>query len=509
MEQVLLWLAIVAPFIGFVLILAGVHPRWTAIAVTFVAFTSGAVLYATTGGGIEIIADAWKVKWLELPLVGRVDFGFNIDGVSMPLLLLSVAVSFAAVLVSSNVKDRNAEFYSLILLISGGASAAFTSIDLIGMYVFHELALIPTFLLISRFGYGAGRASVATRMAVFLMLGSLLALVGIVGLLQMMPEQVRTSNLQEMRQFFSSTPPEDGVPKWVFSVLIVGFGVLFGLFPFHSWAPAAYAASPAAVAMLHAGVLKNFGIFVLLVGPFTMFPIFGNDEFVRFMVPILGALAACNMLLLGLAALRQDRLDVTIGYISLMHMGYLVLGLLADDVFTLSSVVMLMFSHGLATAALFAWISYLRPTSSTLWINDLTGAGCKSPELMFAFGLAMMASIGLPGLAPFAGEILLFLNAFEKRTLLTLTAMVGLIVSAVILLRIYRKVFQLKGLATHDQKVYSFGLCERFTAILLGGLLIMFGLFPKWLSEPAFETILALKEQTADIKVVRLGYGTE
>jgi NADH-quinone oxidoreductase subunit M len=500
MEQVLLWLAVGAPFAGFFGIIAGAPARLTAVAASFVALVCGVLLFALTGGGTAPIAGAWKVTWFELPLVGRVDFGFNVNGVSMPLLLLSVIVGFAGVLVSAPQEGRRAEFYSLLLFMIGGASAAFTSVDLMGMYVFHELALIPTFILIGRHGHGAGRGTVAMRMAVFLVLGSLIALVGIVGLLQLMPEGMRTSNLDEIRAFLSSGQLVDGVPPWIFAAFFVGFGILFGIFPFHSWAPATYAASPAAVAMVHAGVLKNFGVFVLLTVPFSMFPLSSFGEAAAVMLPVFSVMAAGNILLLGLAALRQERLDMLLGYMSLMHMGYLVLGLLADDVFTMTSVVMLMFAHGVATAALFAWANHLRSASATLWLDDLTGVGSRSPALIFAFGLAMMASIGLPGLAPFAGETMLFLNAFEKRTLLTLAAVVGVLISAVVMLRVFRKVFQLAGLVTGEPEVRSLGISGRIAAALLGATLVVFGLFPKWISGPALEAVNVFQSRTAVLK---------
>lgn len=494
MDQTLLWIVLLLPLVGLLAILLGAPARLASLTVTAAGFAAALALFLVTGGGANGIDNAWRTTWLNMPLVGRVDFGFNVDGVSMPLILLSTAVAFAGVLISRPERKIENEFFALVLVMVFGATAAFASIDLVAMYVFHEVALIPTFVLIGRHGHGAARASVALRMSVYLVLGSLIALVGIIGLLQLMPEDVRTSNFLELQNFIRNSIGLEHVPAWIYPTLFVGFGILFGLFPFHSWAPAGYAASPAAAAMIHAGVLKNFGIFILLKTGYGIIPPSYFTADLPELIPVLSVLVACNILLLGFAALRQERLDLMLGYLSLMHMGYLALGLLAETVISQTAVVMLMFGHGLATAALFGYADRLRALSPNLRYDELEGAGGKAKPLIFAFGLAAMASIGLPGLAPFAGEVALFLGSFTQATGLTVVAVCGILISALIILRAFRRIFQLPvstnptNLADASEQ-NSGNLTLAGAVITFSGLLVFFGLFPNTIMRPAAKTV--------------------
>ncbi len=506
MDQFILWTVLGAPLLGVFLILLGAPARLLALLATGSALLAGLALFVVTSGGSRGIVDAWKTTWVQMPLVGRVDFGFDVDGVSMPLVLLSVLVAFVAVLFTRCEKPREAEFFVLLLLTSLGATAAFASVDVISMFVFHEVALIPTFILIGRYGHGFSRASVALRMTVYLVLGSLIGLVGLIGLLQLMPPDVRTSNFSALQEYIQADVGLQNVPFWIFSTLFLGFGVLFGLFPFYSWAPNGYASAPAGVAMIHAGVLKNFGVFILLKLIGGVIPLAYLEGVQETILPLLSVLAGCNILILGLAALRQERLDLMLGYLSLMHMGYLVLGILADTGTSQTAVVMLMFGHGLATAALFGYADRLRKFSANLRLDELEGTGVKEHSLIFVFGLALMASLGLPGLAPFAGEISLLMGSFAKMPILTAVAVVGILISAIVLLRAFRKIFQLGGglvrselsvSATYSQPEIGF----RLGSLILSAALVLWGILPNTLLKPASETV------ENQIRVLNAGVG--
>jgi len=228
-------------------------------------------------------------------------------------------------------------------------------------------------------------------------------------------------------------------------LLLLGFGILVSLFPFHTWAPQAYASAPVPVAMLHAGVLKKFGLYGLLRVALPLMP-----EAARHWAWLLLILLAGNILYVGLATIAQKQLDLTLGYSSVMHMGYVFLGIATYNIIGLNGAALLMLAHGLSIAALFAMCGEVRKQTGTLNYLDLGGLATNMPALSFAFGLATFASIGLPGFANFASELLVFFGAFKNSTpgaslnefqIVGVIALWGVVISTVYMLRAYRAIF--------------------------------------------------------------------
>ncbi|MEC7229746.1 MAG: proton-conducting transporter membrane subunit, partial [Verrucomicrobiota bacterium] len=186
----------------------------------------------------------------------------GLNGISMPLFLLAGMVGLAAGLYAMNSKAERLHLYlALLLFMLGGLMGTFASIDVFFFYFFHEFALIPTFLMIGIWG-GAGRRIAAIEMTIYLTLGALLSLLGLIALY--VQSGVDSFSLLELRNYFSAHPLTETVQNNIFALLLVGFGILVSLFPFHSWAPKGYAVAPTSAAMLHAGVLKKFGLYGLL-----------------------------------------------------------------------------------------------------------------------------------------------------------------------------------------------------------------------------------------------------
>ena len=279
------------------------------------------------------------------------------DGLSLVLVLLTTLVTFAAVLMSpaaSEARGHGSLYWACVLLISAGALGAFLSTDLFFFYAFHELALIPTFLMIGKLGHGEDRIDVAWRVTIYLGLGSMVLLGGLLALVNALGG--KTFDLPALTELARS---RRGIPeatqRWLVPVLLIGFGSLVSLFPFHSWAAPAYAAAPAPVAMLHAGVLKNFGLYGLIRVVLPMVP-HGMQMWSHWiMVLLLG-----NILYIGLITVSQDRLDRMLGYASVMHMGYVFLGIVSLNQIGLSGAILLMFAHGLSTAVLFGLCGEMR-----------------------------------------------------------------------------------------------------------------------------------------------------
>ena len=262
------------------------------------------------------------------------------------MLLLTGLVTLAAVWVTPKIERRDNLFYACVLLIAAGCAGAFASQDLFFFYAFHELALIPTFLLIGLWGSG-DRQAAAWKVTIYLALGSFVLLIGLIDLYQAIPAASRTFDMVKLQQLGSQAIPAAGQVR-PFLFLLVGFGILISLFPFHSWAPTAYAAAPTPAAMLHAGVLKKFGLYGLIRLAVPLLPEGAKQPLLWDWsgIDILLVLLVGNILYVGLATIAQRKLDLMLGYSSVMHMGYIFLGLAAMNVIGLSGAALLMFAHG-------------------------------------------------------------------------------------------------------------------------------------------------------------------
>src|SRR2546430_11813448 len=236
------------------------------------------------------------------------------------MVLLATIVTVAAVWFAGAIDRHENAFYACLLLISGGAIGAFASIDLFFFYAFHELALIPTFLLIGIWGSG-NRAAAAWKITIYLAIGSFILLLGLILLYQSVPAASRSFDIRALQTAASAGQITADAQRHIYLLLLIGFGILVSLFPFHTWAPEAYASAPAPAAMLHAGVLKKFGLYGLLRLAVPLLP-----EGARHWSNLLMILLLGNIIYIGLVTIAQKRLDWMLGYSSVMHMGYIFLG---------------------------------------------------------------------------------------------------------------------------------------------------------------------------------------
>jgi NADH-quinone oxidoreductase subunit M len=474
----LVHLTYLAPVIGALAVLLGLPARRTAVIAAAVALASALIVflgYDRGQAGYQFtsalaLVPAWDLK-----------FYVGVDGLSATLLLLTAIVGLAAVWVAPSIEDGANRYYACILFIAAGAAGAFASLDLFFFYAFHELALIPTFLMIGIWGSG-NRQSAAWKITIYLSIGSIILLVGLIGLYLLPPADQRTFDIVKLQQLAASGVFAGAGSKSVYLLLLVGFGVLVSLFPFHTWAPQAYASAPVPVAMLHAGVLKKFGLYGLLRVALPMMP-----EAARHWAWLLLILLAGNILYVGLATISQKQLDWTLGYSSVMHMGYVFLGIASYNVIGLNGAALLMLAHGLSIAALFAMCGELRKQTGTLTYIDLGGLATNMPTLSFVFGLATFASIGLPGFANFASELLVFFGAFKNSTpgtgfnefqIVGTIGLWGVVISTVYMLRAYRAIFMGERQARW-QSVKDMPMSVGWAIILLVAVLLAVGLVPR------------------------------
>lgn len=379
----------------------------------------------------------WGVEWV--PSLG-INLKFGVDGISMTLLLLVGFVSFAGTLISHEIHDRQKEYYILFLTLTTGISGTFASMDLFFFYFFYELAVIPMYLLIGVWGslppgkHGRTKEYATMKLTLYLTAGAVLALIG---LLTMYYAGGRTFDMVELQQNLRLSP---ATQKWVFALLLFGFGFLASLWPFHTWSPLGYAAAPTAASMMHAGVLKKLGAYGIIRLALPLLP-----EGARHWADLLALLCIFNILYAGLSALTQKDWKFVIGYSSVSHMGYVLLGIATLNVIGVSGAVLLMFAHGLMAALTFALIGWFYHQTHNRFVPDLSGLVKQVPFIGTCMVMAVMASSGLPGFANFVSEVMVFIGAWQQGSTLfrvaTVCAVWGIVVTATYLLWAVRTSF--------------------------------------------------------------------
>lgn len=491
----MLLLILFAPLLAVALISFGVPARKTAVAACTVELVATLFLFSNfdrNAAGFQFVT-AWSI---DATFGWR--FALGVDGLSLIMLLLTSIVSFCAIWFTTEVSRNEGAFYSCLLLISAGAIGAFASIDLFFFYAFHELALIPTFLLIGIWGSG-NRQTAAWKITIYLALGSFILLLGLILLYRSLPIASRSFDFTVLQNAAATGQIAADAQRHIYLVLLIGFGILISLFPFHTWAPEAYASAPAPVAMLHAGVLKKFGLYGLLRLAIPLLPAGAQHWSKLLIILLLG-----NIIYVGLVTIAQKRLDWMLGYSSVMHMGYIFLGIASANIVGVNGAAILMLAHGLSIALLFGIAGEVRRRTGTLLLEDLGGLARVMPAASFVFGLAAFAAIGLPGFANFAGEVLIFFGAFHRGAnfahfqtfqVATALALWGVVISAVYMLRAYRATFMGTMNAKWNELPDLRATLRLPIAILIAALLWV-GFFPQSLVRiitPPFHSYFAAK----------------
>src|SRR5437016_519370 len=489
---------IFCPIIAAILIMAGAPARKAALVASVLAFAAALFLLAFFD---QSQRDFQHVTSFTISPEWHLSFTTGIDGLSLVMILLATIVMLAAVWFTGTIEKYENAFYACLLFISGGAIGAFASIDLFFFYAFHELALIPTFLLIGIWGSG-NKTAAAWKITIYLAVGSFILLLGLILLYQSVPVASRSFDIRALKAAAVQISPD--AQRHIYLLLLIGFGILISLFPFHTWAPEAYASAPAPAAMLHAGVLKKFGLYGLLRLAIPLLP-----DGARHWTTLLVVLLLGNIIYVGLVTIAQKRLDWMLGYSSVMHMGYVFLGIASATILGVTGATVLMFAHGLSIALLFAIAGELRKRADTLTFDELGGLGKVMPFAGLAFGLGAFAAIGLPGFANFAGEIMIFFGAFRNGwdmerfhifQVATVLGLWGVVISTVYMLRAYRRTFmgalgeRLRG----RKELADLRPALRLPVTLLVGALLYYGFFPQSfvrMVAPAFRTYLTANKQ--------------
>jgi NADH-quinone oxidoreductase subunit M len=411
-------------------------------------------------GGLQFVE---KVPWVES--LGITYFNAA-DGFNLPMLLLTGIVFFTGVLTMWELDYRVKEFFALYFLLVTGVFGLFMSMDLFFIFVWYDISLFPMYLLIAIWG-STRKEYGAMKLTLYLLAGSALILPAIVYLF--VQAGLNTFDVTILMQPGTFTPFEQ---KFAFIFLFIGFGILAAVWPFHTWSPVGHVAAPTPVSMVHAGVLMKIGAFgVLRVG------IFLCPEGWQYWAPLMAVLAAIGIVYGAFVGLSQTDLKYCIGYSSVSHMGIVGLGLATVSVDGLNGAVFQMFAHGIMTALFFSAIGYIYDRTHTKMIAELGGLSRIMPVASTYFIVAALAGIGVPGLATFWGELMVFIAAFKTYPLWGSLAVCALVVSALFMLRVVQRTFYGPKNEKYEHLAdVSLGL--GIPRMILLAVLVIFGLFP-------------------------------
>ena len=412
----------------------------------------------------------------------------GLNGISLPLFVLAGVVGLAAGLFALQSKAERLNQYVLLLLVmQGGLMGVFASVDVFFFYFFHELALIPTFIMVGVWG-GRDRNYAAMKMTIYLTVGAMLSLIGLIAIYY--KSGAETFDMITLREAVIAQGLTQVAQQNIFGLLMFGFGILVSLWPLHTWAPLGYGAAPSSVAMLHAGVLKKFGLYGLVQIALPLLPAGANHWAV-----ILATLAVVgNVLVVGIITIAQRDLKQVVGYSSVMHMGYAFLGIACLSVIGAGGVVLMMVAHGFSVALLFLLSTSIYHRTQSFDLEEMGGLVKHAPVLSALFVAGTLASIGLPGFANFWGELTIFVAAWKIFPTLTIIAIAGVVISAIYGLRAAARVFFgpesedfAKVLA--EKPATDLVWSEKLPALILLAMLLVLGFWPKSVTTSLNETL--------------------
>lgn len=432
-----------------------------------------------------------KVDWIQFnDFLGKglfaIDFELGVNGFTMIMLVLTAVLGTLAALASALfIKKEWKGYFMLFLLLLTGMLGVFAAENLILFFIFFEITMIPMFFLIGKWGY-AEKEKAAYSYLIYNGLGSAIMLIAFIVLFA----KTGTTNIAALTDILASdglTPVGkeigEGLKVGLFIALLVAFGIKLPILPLHTWMVRVHVQAPPSIVMVHAGVLLKIGAYGLIRFGMEMFP----EQFESFAV-LIAVLGVVNLLYGAFLALIQDDFKMVLAYSSISHMGIVLIGLGALNEAGLQGAIFQVVSHGLIAALLFFLVGVFYERLGTTIISKLGGMAKGLPITAGFILAAAMASLGLPGMSGFVSEFMAFLGLFKELPVLAAIGALGIILTAVYLLRaVLAMTFgkahrEFRG--TPDMKPV-----EYVPAIVLTGLIIMIGVYPSVLSMPLETTL--------------------
>jgi len=455
-----------------------------------------------------------KLSWVNVPLnkepqqgvsdyLLTIDYSLGIDGFSLPLVLLTALVTAMAALASFSVKKRSKAFYAWLLLLEAGMLGVFMARDLFLFFICFEITLIATYFLIGIWG-NYNREKAANQFLIYNGIGSAIMLLAFVLLVNTAGFRIEQTGGQ-LQYIYSSSyetialhlsdpaawanmSPEligslnpfymSNAMQWtLFIMLLVAFGIKLPIFPFHTWMLKVHAEASPSVVMLHSGILLKMGAYGLIKFGVLLFPLQARDWAV-----VLAILGLVNLLYGAVLAFRQTELRLVFAYSSISHMGIVLLGIAAFNELGLQGAMVQLVSHGLISALLFLILGSIYERTGTTELAELGGLARSMPFMSGMLLTAGLASLGLPGLSGFVGELLSLLGLFESMKWLTAIAVIGIILTAAYMLRAVLKI-TFGPQSDNYTALKDARLIEALPMIVLLAFIVLIGCYPSVLTD--------------------------
>jgi NADH-quinone oxidoreductase subunit M len=407
------------------------------------------------------------IPWV--PALG-ISYHMGVDGISVPLVLLAGIVVFCGVLISWNVEERPREFFAFLLFLATSVLGVFCSLDLFQLFFFFELAVFPKYLMIINWGYAKTREYGAMKLTLYLFVGSMISLLGALAIY--FGSGLHTFDLLALEK---AGFPANFQLMW-FPVVFIGFAVLGGIFPFHSWAPDGHVAAPTAISMILAGVEMKVGAFAALRVAIMLLP-----QGAHYWAPLILVLGTINVVYGALIAMVQTDFKYVIGFSSVSHMGLVLIGFATLSKEGLLGAGMQMFSHGVMTALFFSIVGMVYDRAHTRDISKLGGLFPKMPWAAIGFIVGGLVSMGMPGFSGFVAEFPVFMGAWRAAPLVAIIAILGVLVTAAYIFLVIRRVF-FGETPAELLKIADITVMDKIAIGLLVATMVGLGLFPGLLS---------------------------
>jgi NADH-quinone oxidoreductase subunit M len=452
--------------------------KYSALGFSVASFVVSLFLFFGFNTGVAGFQFVFSTIWVE-----SLDAGFRIgiDGMSLLLVMLTTFISPIAILASFNyIQKHQKEYYFMMLLLQFGMTGVFVSLDLFLFYIFWELILIPMYFIIGVWG-GKDRIYAAIKFFIFTMVGSLLMLLAIIWLGYYCGSELIgnaqgfTTDFIAIREVAPMIPFE--IQKWMFLAFALSFCIKVPLFPLHTWLPDAHTEAPTAGSVILAGVLLKMGTYGLIRFNLELFP---QSSF-EYASPI-AWLAVVGIIYGALVAMVQTDVKRLVAYSSVSHLGFVVLGIFSMTAEGVQGAIIQMVNHGLSTGMLFLCVGILYERRHTRDIEEFGGIARVMPAFTVFFALAMLASVGLPGLNGFVGEYLTLLGAFRSPFLnswaYTIIGATGVIFAAVYLLWMFQRVMYKKIDNPANRSLSDVSKREVWTLVPIVIFIVWIGVYP-------------------------------
>jgi NADH-quinone oxidoreductase subunit M len=448
------------------------YSKWVAAATAFVVLVAALALFAAFDRDQTGFQFVQRHSWISSD-IGHFDIQYllGVDGLSLAMVVLTALLAQVAVLISWRIELRPKEYFAWLLLMETSLLGVFTALDFLLFFIFWEIELIPMYFLISIWGTGR-KVYAAWKYVFFTFFGSAFMLVGLLVLgFAANTFDIRVLGQTEIRDALLPT-------QVIFFLLLFGFAIKLPVFPFHTWLPDAHTDAPTAVSVMLAGVLLKMGGYGMLRICLTILPEVARDASIW-----LAAFGVVNILYGALVTLVQTDLKRLIAYSSISHMGYVLVGISALGLVGLTGAGMQMFTHGLITGLLFVMVGLVYDRAHTRQIGELSGLAHQMPMIAVVMIIAGLASLGLPSMAGFVSEALIFLGTFGKYGALTVMAVIGILLTAGYILWMVQRVFLGERLARWDGLGDATAWWERSAMVAMVGVIFLIGIYPSVLAD--------------------------